>query len=155
MNLRKVSINLIFFLLVSSNFSIPRKNLDNEIIKNKKKLKNQKNYKNYKKINNHDFNIGDCGSTKVDRFIALEQYGKANFNLACQHHDIFYENCEETKSNCDLIFKNELNVECEKNFLLFKLTCKIMARVFFTGVDKFGQDAYDRSMDKYCPKREY
>ena len=70
------------------------------------------------------------------------------FTNACYAHDCCYGACDESRTNCDTAFHNDLLAACDEQFepdeVAYK-TCEGLAYIYWQVVVRFGQTAYELS----------
>jgi secretory phospholipase A2 len=64
-------------------------------------------------INDYKLITDGCGSYKIN-IDFKQKFNIAGFDSCCNRHDICYQNCGKTKTECDIEFDECLVVDCNQ-----------------------------------------
>ena len=85
--------------------------------------------------------LGVCGSRPLQRLLILD----GQFAPSCRQHDRCYQ-CGDSKAQCDLEFLQNLRSTCNSiSDPQQRASCHNRASNFYSGVDYFGNDAWERA----------
>lgn len=93
-----------------------------------------------------------CGTDATAKYIP-----QGNMLPACNKHDLCYENCRDTKVNCDNRFASDMKAICSSKYSGWKNAikrglCYVQAGIYYLAVSKMGAKAYAAGMAKHgCP----
>ena len=93
-----------------------------------------------------------CGAANSS-FRPPQGFGKVSFTGPCNQHDICYETCNASKSQCDSTFGDQLVDACIAGYsgsFLSETACILTAGVFEAAVSLFGGSAYEAGQTKDC-----
>jgi hypothetical protein len=67
------------------------------------------------------------------------------FGDACNNHDLCYDNCNETKKDCDMEFRDMMYSKCHDHHdtMSGTIICKSVAKKMYALVRTFGSDSYN------------
>jgi len=88
-----------------------------------------------------------CGDKDTDEIVP-DEWGDADFYLACQKHDDCYDTCGKTQKFCDDAFSRNLKQECH-SLDLGETPCLKLAKVYHWAVTKKGDEAWKEAQE-YC-----
>ena len=94
-----------------------------------------------------------CGTDATAKYIP-----QGNMLPACNNHDACYENCNDTKTNCDNKFASDMKAICASKYKGFTKSiqrglCYVQAGIYYLAVKDLGMQAYVNSMHQHCPGR--
>jgi hypothetical protein len=100
-----------------------------------------------------------CGSSTTSPGLypyIPNSYGLASFLTCCNNHDVCYDTCNTTKTNCDGSFLGCLTSACTVYLPLVEIapelyaSCLAVADVYYGAVAFFGTSAFDGSQQGAC-----
>jgi secretory phospholipase A2 len=68
----------------------------------------------------------------------------------CNQHDLCYQLCNTTKSECDDAFDQCMRAACDDDNDLEKVACRVQAEVFYNAVMDLGCRAYQNNQELGC-----
>lgn len=90
---------------------------------------------------NNDWN--GCGPEDYPVWLSEIADEVSGFKTSCSFHDHCYGRCDEKRSHCDRMFKQDMYYECDGG-----ASCKLLADLFYSSVDLAGKSSCEEAREQ-------